>query len=72
MALLTFKGRRKMTHRIEHGFDILVLGALPIGVIAQILPPLAALVSVLYGCIKIYETKTFQNLLSRLAQRKKK
>jgi hypothetical protein len=60
-----------MTHKLEHGFDALVLGALPIGVLTQILPPLAALVSVIYGCIKIYETKTFQKFLSRFMRKEK-
>ncbi len=29
------------------------------------LPPLAALVSIVWGCISIYETKTVQNLIKK-------
>lgn len=29
------------------------------------LPPLAALVSIIWGCISIYETKTVQNFIKR-------
>lgn len=33
--------------------------------IAAILPPLAALASLIWGCIRIYETRTVQGWLAR-------
>ena len=36
-----------------------------IGALAGILPALAALVSIVWGCIRIYETRTVQRLLGR-------
>jgi hypothetical protein len=34
-----------------------------LGTLAQILPPLAALFTIIWTCIRIYETKTVQKLL---------
>jgi len=34
------------------------------------LPPIAALISIIWGCIRIYETKTVQKLLSNRPKRK--
>lgn len=36
-----------------------------IGTLSQILPPLAALVTIIWTSIRIYETKTVQKLLGR-------
>lgn len=50
---------------VQHTFDTAVLAGFPIAVITGILPPIAALVSIIYGCIKIYETKTCQSIVNR-------
>lgn len=34
------------------------------------LPPIAALISIIWGCIRIYETKTVQGMLKRRASKK--
>jgi len=36
-----------------------------LGTLAQILPPLAALFTIIWTCIRIYETKTVQKLLGK-------
>jgi hypothetical protein len=36
-----------------------------LGTLAQWLPPIAAFVSIVWGCIRIYETETVKNLLKK-------
>lgn len=36
-----------------------------LGTLAQVLPPLAALFTIIWTCIRIYETKTIQKLLGK-------
>lgn len=36
-----------------------------LGTLAQVLPPLAALFTIIWTCIRIYETKTVQKLLGK-------
>lgn len=47
------------------GVSLLCVGA----TLTKILPPLAALISIVWGCIRIYETKTFQAYLKRRRKR---
>lgn len=43
-----------------------------VGTLVQILPAIAALVTILYSCIRIYETATVQRLLGRAAPLKER
>jgi hypothetical protein len=36
-----------------------------LGTLTQWLPPIAAFVSIVWGCIRIYETETVKNLLKK-------
>jgi hypothetical protein len=36
-----------------------------LGTMAQVLPPLAALFTIVWTCIRIYETKTVQRILGK-------
>lgn len=36
-----------------------------VGTLSQLLPPIAALFTIVWTCIRIYETKTVQTLLGR-------
>ena len=47
-------------HIIDGASIVTVLGTL-----AQILPPLAALFTIVWTCIRIYETKTIQKLIGK-------
>lgn len=47
-------------HIIDGASVVTVLGTL-----AQVLPPLAALFTIVWTCIRIYETKTVQRLLGK-------
>ena len=52
------------TETIKHvtdGLSILTV----IGTLAEILPALAALFSIIWSCFRIYETETVQNWLKR-------
>jgi len=40
-----------------------------LGTLAQILPPLAALFTIIWTCIRIYETKTVQGLIKKWKDR---
>ena len=44
--------------------DVISL-SIVVGTLVQYLPAVAAVVSIVWGCIRIYETKTVQNLLGR-------
>jgi hypothetical protein len=48
----------------KHLIDALSIGTM-LGSLINMLPPLAALVSIIWGCIRIYETKTVQKLLNK-------
>ena len=47
-------------HIIDGASVVTVLGTL-----AQVLPPLAALFTIVWTCIRIFETKTVQRLLAK-------
>lgn len=47
-------------HIIDGASVVTVLGTL-----AQVLPPLAALFTIVWTCIRIYETRTVQKLLGK-------
>jgi hypothetical protein len=49
---------------IRHTIDAISISVV-LGTLAQWLPPLAALVSIIWGCIRIYETDTVQRALGR-------
>lgn len=55
--------------KIGHTIDALMLGAIPLGALAQILPPMAAAVSIIYGIIKIIESDTFKSLIKRFSKK---
>ena len=44
--------------------DVASIGTV-IATLATWLPPIAALVSIIWGLIRIYETNTFQNLIKK-------
>lgn len=47
-------------HVIDGASVVTVLGTM-----AQVLPPLAALFTIVWTCIRIYETRTIQKLLGK-------
>jgi hypothetical protein len=53
-----------LTEPTKHVVDA-VSALTALGTLAQILPPLAALFTILWTCIRIYETKTIQKLLGK-------
>lgn len=53
-----------MTGDVKHFIDWLSIGT-AVATLVQLLPALAALVSIVWGCIRIYETDTVQKLLKR-------
>jgi hypothetical protein len=60
-----------LTHLDEHAkhtLDVLSVGAM-LAALAAWLPPLAALASLIWTLIRIYETKTVQQLLGRYCRR---
>ena len=44
--------------------DVLAIGG-TLGTIAGVLPPLAALITIIWTCLRIWETKTVQKLLNK-------
>ena len=44
--------------------DVLAIGG-TVGTVAGILPPLAALITIVWTCLRIWETDTIQNLLNK-------
>lgn len=42
-----------------------------VGSLIKVLPAIAALVSIVWGCIRIYETRTVQKLLGRTPKTRK-
>lgn len=51
----------------KHAIDALSVGTI-IVTLSQWLPPIAALISIVWGCIRIYETETVQKLLGKRKQ----
>lgn len=47
---------------VKAGLDVVSITTV-VGTLAAILPPIAALVSIVWSCIRIYETKTVQRWL---------
>lgn len=52
------------TESVKHVTDALSIMTV-IGTLAEILPALAALFSIVWSCFRIYETKTVQSWLGR-------
>ena len=50
--------------QLKHIGDALSIGTI-LGTIAGYLPAIAALVSIVWGLIRIYETRTFQRMFGR-------
>ncbi len=44
--------------------DVLAIGG-TVGTVAGLLPPLAALITILWTCLRIWETDTVQNLFNK-------
>jgi sorbitol-specific phosphotransferase system component IIC len=44
--------------------DVLAIGG-TVGTVAGILPPLAALITIIWTCLRIWETDTIQNLSNK-------
>jgi hypothetical protein len=53
---------------MSHVADTLSAGAI-LGAMGHFLPPLAALVGIIWYAIQIYESKTFQRFLARVFKR---
>jgi len=52
---------------VKAGLDVLSITTV-VGTLAAILPPIAALVSIIWSCIRIYETKTVQRWLGKTGE----
>lgn len=50
--------------------DVVSVGVV-VATLAKILPAIAALFSIVWTCIRIYETRTVQGMLARCRKRKK-
>lgn len=57
----------KMSESLKHAADAASLATV-LGTLMQFLPPIAALVSIVWTSIRIYETKTVQGWLKRLKE----
>jgi chromate transport protein ChrA len=44
--------------------DVLAIGG-TVGTVAGVLPPLAALITIIWTCLRIWETDTVQNILNK-------
>lgn len=53
-----------MTDHAKHWIDAVSLTTM-VGTLVELLPAFAAIVSIVWGCIRIYETKTVQKLLKK-------
>lgn len=53
-----------MDESLKTAADVAAI-SISVATILSWLPPLAALVSIIWGCISIYETKTVQNFLKK-------
>lgn len=53
-----------LTDATKHIIDGISVATV-LGTLAQVLPPLAALFTIIWTCIRIYETKTVQKLLGK-------
>ena len=52
------------TQTVKHAMDTVSLVTV-IGTLMDILPPMAALLTIVWTCINIYESATFQKFLSK-------
>jgi hypothetical protein len=60
-----------MSDATKHAIDAISVSTI-IFTLSQWLPPIAALISIIWGCIRIYETETIQSLLgNRIRFRKR-
>ena len=50
--------------QVKHTIDALSLGTV-LATLAGWLPHIAAVVSIIWGCLRIYETRTIQRLLGK-------
>lgn len=53
-----------MSEHTKHVVDAVSVGTVLLS-LSQWLPPIAALISIIWGCIRIYETRTVQEMLGR-------
>ncbi len=53
-----------MDEQTKHIIDLFSLGTV-VATLTNILPAIAAIVSIVWGCIRIYETQTVQRLLTK-------
>lgn len=53
-----------LSEQTKHAVDALSVATVLASLTAW-LPPIAALISIIWGCIRIYETRTVQNWLGR-------
>lgn len=51
-------------HPVKSTIDVASIGTV-VFTLSHWLPPVAALISIIWGCIRIYETDTVQKLLGR-------
>jgi len=58
-----------VSEQTKHTLDVLSLGTV-LASLAAWLPPIAALMSIIWTFIRIYETPTVQRLVAKLAKRK--
>lgn len=58
-----------MSESTKHAIDTLSLATV-LGTLAAWLPPIAALISIIWGCIRIYETRTVQQMLGKPYRRR--
>tara|TARA_R110002167_G_scaffold334100_1_gene541208 strand:+ start:68 stop:241 length:174 start_codon:yes stop_codon:yes gene_type:complete len=57
-----------MQEEIKPLFDIASIVTV-IGSLAEVLPPLAALATLIWSMIRIYETKTVQNIINKTKEK---
>ena len=57
-----------MQEEIKPLFDIASIVTV-IGSLAEVLPPLAALATLIWSIIRIYETKTVQNIINKTKEK---
>lgn len=53
-----------MDESTKAAVDVLSVATV-LGTLSALLPPIAAFVSIVWGCIRIYETRTVQRLLGK-------
>lgn len=60
-----------MSEPTKHVVDAVSVGTVLLSLSAW-LPPIAALISIIWGCIRIYETDTVQSLMGRKVSRRRR